>query len=83
LDTIALTPDAWWSVWILVIHAIDSHRTEYVRPTSLPSTVSTAVPGGNTPALGDAVLSDEQPAVAPISSIAAAATQMPFSTAEM
>jgi hypothetical protein len=63
--------------------SIDSQRTEYVVPTSFPSTVSTAVPGGSTPGLAGAAWSDEQPAVTPINSIAAAATQTPFSTAEI
>ena len=64
-----------------VIQSIDSQRTEYVVPTSFPSTVSTAVPGGSTPGLAGAAWSDEQPAVTPINSIAAAATQTRLSTA--
>src|ERR1700728_3380675 len=43
--------------------------------------VSTAVPGGSTPGLAGAAWSDEQPAVTPINSIAAAATQTRLSTA--
>src|ERR1700759_4267094 len=43
--------------------------------------VSTAVPGGSTPGLAGAACPDEQPALTPINSIAAAATQTLLSTA--
>ena len=64
-------------VWIRVIQSIVWQRTEYVLPTSLPSTESTAVPGGSTPGGGAAALS-AQPAII---SVAAATVQTPFFTA--
>jgi hypothetical protein len=63
-------------VWIRVIQSIDSQRTEYVLPTSLPSMESTAVPGGSTPGGGVAALS-EQPLII---SAAAATVQTPLLT---
>jgi hypothetical protein len=83
LDTITVAPEASLPVVIVVKYcSAGAHCTARVVGRSLPSILSCAVPGGNVPGSRFADRSpDEQAALPPIASAAAAMKATPFFTA--